>query len=108
MPTHHYSRILSIVGIALGGFVYWWLASLALFAAILVSAIMVGIYLDRRLHSLLVLLVANSLIFASSGAVILLGWGYQFGATAWCLIPVIALLVDTAIYGSRGDKGQDS
>ncbi|WP_119393706.1 hypothetical protein [Salinibius halmophilus] len=108
MPSHHYSRIASIVGILLGGFIYWWLASLALFAAIVVAAILTGIYLDRRLHSLIILVIANTLVFASSAAVILLGWGYQFGATAWCLIPVVALLVDTAIYGSRGDQRNDS
>lgn len=107
MPTHYYSRISTIVGIVLGGAVYWWLSSLALFAAILVSAILVGIFLDKRMHSLAILLVSNSLIFLSSAAVIFLGWGYQFGATAWCLIPVFALMLDTVLYGSRGDKGQD-
>lgn len=104
MPTHYYSRIFSIAGIVLGALSYWWLSSLALFAVTVVSSVLLGIYFDGRMRSLTIVLSSIALLFASGWAVAIWGWGYQFGAAVWCLVPVFALLLDSVLFNSRGDR----
>lgn len=91
------SRLAMVLALPVALAAWWFTGALALVAGVMVTAVIWGIYWDRRLQNL-------GLVLAASGLVVLVSIGrawafvpHNLALPVWALVVPLVILLDTAL-----------